>query len=330
MKLVSTTYYGHNIVFAKKVYELCKELFPGDRPDETFDRVYTHANKTYNNGYTVLNKPDVIRPTLMPPEFFGHKGIGGHCQIPNAVLLHEAGFDIGIELLKAGYENKQTYKDKNWLYAEYYGKDKTIKEIANDVNLSPTAISNWLDRHNIIHKKTSWTPQEDSLLEELSLEMTFKEISDGAYLSRTYEAIRIRASKLNINSPYDPSKCDKITKEKISCTLQKIPYKDFKGFVLSENEKVRHSLKYLEWRKSVFVRDNWKCAITGQTGFLNAHHIENFSKNDKLRLDVDNGITLHQEVHKLLHKLYGNNVSRETLEQFKKTKELKTLIKTLR
>ena len=76
-KVLSTTYYGYNIIFAKLVNEMCKQ------EGVDFDEVYTWANETYNQGYKELGKENVIRPVLFPPK----GGIGGHCVVPNFNLL---------------------------------------------------------------------------------------------------------------------------------------------------------------------------------------------------------------------------------------------------
>ena len=76
-KLLDTTYYGYNILFAKYVNEMCQEN------DLDFDNVYTKPNKTYNSGYTELGKTNVIRPVLTPPD----GEIGGHCVTQNFKLL---------------------------------------------------------------------------------------------------------------------------------------------------------------------------------------------------------------------------------------------------
>jgi UDP-N-acetyl-D-mannosaminuronate dehydrogenase len=76
-KLLDTTYYGYNIIFAKLAKEMCDKVGVG------YDEVYTWANETYNSGYTKLEKKNVIRPILYPPE----GKIGGHCVVPNFNLL---------------------------------------------------------------------------------------------------------------------------------------------------------------------------------------------------------------------------------------------------
>lgn len=76
-KILSTTYYGWNILFAKEVEKLCINY------GLDFKKVYTEPNKMYNEGYTKLGMGHVVRPVLEPP-----KGrIGGHCITKNIELL---------------------------------------------------------------------------------------------------------------------------------------------------------------------------------------------------------------------------------------------------
>lgn len=77
IKLWDTTQYGIMIFLEKEIFHYCK------RKGIDFDAVYTRANKDYNAGYLELGRPDVVRPHLkhVPGP------IGGHCVIPNAILL---------------------------------------------------------------------------------------------------------------------------------------------------------------------------------------------------------------------------------------------------
>jgi len=77
-KLLDTTYYGVCIAFHADVMELC------EKEGVDFDEVMTLYNKTYNEGYSKLGKPNVVRPVL-----YGTKKIGGHCVTPNAHILKE-------------------------------------------------------------------------------------------------------------------------------------------------------------------------------------------------------------------------------------------------
>lgn len=98
LKLLDTTYYGLAIAFHAYAAKLC------EKEGVNFDMVMTEANRTYNEGYTALGKPNVVRPVLFAPP---DGKIGGHCVIPNASILAEQyGHDL---LLDAILRHKDTY-----------------------------------------------------------------------------------------------------------------------------------------------------------------------------------------------------------------------------
>ncbi len=69
------------------------------------------------------------------------------------------------------------------------------------------------------------------------------------------------------------------------------------------------STKYKIWRKSIFERDGYTCQICKNVGgCLNAHHIKSFAHYPKLRFDLNNGVTLCEECHKLTHNYKGKNI----------------------
>ena len=80
LKLLSTAYYGWNILFAKEAQKLCA-LYGLD-----FEKVYIGANQTYNKGYIELGMDHVLRPILKPPDGI----IGGSCVSQNVDLLDES------------------------------------------------------------------------------------------------------------------------------------------------------------------------------------------------------------------------------------------------
>lgn len=87
-----------------------------------------------------------------------------------------------------------------------------------------------------------------------------------------------------------------------------------------ERERNRKIPQYRQWREEVFKRDNYTCQITGDNrgGNLVAHHLNSFNYDKEHRYDVDNGITITEEVHKLFHKLYGyGNNTKEQFDEFK-------------
>lgn len=63
---------------------------------------------------------------------------------------------------------------------------------------------------------------------------------------------------------------------------------------------IRNSKRMQDWRKSVFKRDNWTCQDCGIRGsYLEAHHIKSFKDFPELRFELENGLTLCKECHKV-------------------------------
>lgn len=60
------------------------------------------------------------------------------------------------------------------------------------------------------------------------------------------------------------------------------------------NQDDRNGFKYLKWRKSVIVRDGYKCKINNEdcNDCLEVHHIVAWRDDSKLRYKLTNGITL--------------------------------------
>lgn len=99
------------------------------------------------------------------------------------------------------------------------------------------------------------------------------------------------------------------------------PY--WKGDAVEESRRARDTWIYDDWRRKTFEKDQYTCQCCGIVGGrLNAHHIENFSSNKKLRYDIQNGITLCEEHHSTafpdsFHKVYGTkNNNGEQLEEY--------------
>lgn len=83
-------------------------------------------------------------------------------------------------------------------------------------------------------------------------------------------------------------------------------YKNMDKGISTENEKIRKSKEYKEWRLSVFKRDDFTCVICniknkkgmGKTIELHADHIKSFAHHKDLRFEIDNGRTLCANCHR--------------------------------
>lgn len=86
----------------------------------------------------------------------------------------------------------------------------------------------------------------------------------------------------------------------------------WQGGKTKESKLRKTNAQYKEWRNEVFKRDNYICQNCGRhTRDLEAHHIKAQSKYPELIYDVDNGLTLCHECHKLTDN-YGYKARWET------------------
>lgn len=68
-------------------------------------------------------------------------------------------------------------------------------------------------------------------------------------------------------------------------------------FKFWQDKHDRNSTRYREWRKAVFDRDGYQCAVCGTRKKLQAHHIKHWKDSKELRYATCNGITLCRGCH---------------------------------
>jgi len=103
-KVISTTLYGMNIAAVTDVSNLCED----NAVD--FETVFTKWQTGYNTGYRALGKPDVCRPVLtpIPDNDEGQKVIGGHCVLPNCMILKEYMGETNLSDFVLRYSDKKS------------------------------------------------------------------------------------------------------------------------------------------------------------------------------------------------------------------------------
>jgi hypothetical protein len=134
--------------------------------------------------------------------------LGGHCLIENAVLLHEQEpseiVRILLELGKSVDSIKgKPHLNRAWLYAEYWGKERSSEDIASEIGCSGSNILQVMCRMGIKRRTLRWSESDIETLKKLSGELTFKEIAE--HVGKTHDAVRSMAIKLGIESIYDPA-----------------------------------------------------------------------------------------------------------------------------
>ena len=96
---------------------------------------------------------------------------------------------------------------------------------------------------------------------------------------------------------------------------------------LSEEDRINSIYRfrnpsYKDFIQNCFKRDKYTCQITGKKSFgdIVVHHINGYNWDKENRTNINNGITLNQEIHKEFHKLYGKgNNTKEQFNQFIET-----------
>jgi len=140
----------------------------------------------------------------------------------------------------------------------------------------------------------------------------------NAKILMTYVCSCKNISKISFNSFQQGRRCKK-------CGVKKRYGEkngNFNHSLTDEERKLKRFYpEYREWRKNVYTKDNYVCQKCFQRGGkINAHHIENYSSNKKLRLKISNGITLCSCCHKEYHSEYGKkNNNRCQLKEFLST-----------
>lgn len=142
-------------------------------------------------------------------------------------------------------------------------------------------------------KKLSLALKGRKILEESRKKMSISRM--GHFTSKE---TRIKISLANKGKPKSEEHRKHLSGE--NCHL-------WRGGITPETRRLRSSLEYKIWRKAVFERDAYTCQVCKKVGGeLNSHHIKSWSEYKELRFDVNNGITLCEDCHRLTDNFANN------------------------
>lgn len=102
------------------------------------------------------------------------------------------------------------------------------------------------------------------------------------------------------------------------------------GELKSLQNHIRHSLEYKNWLVACMKRANYKSELSGLSGKYNVHHKdslsylikqhtitkENYNNYMGILYDIDNGVVLVKEEHKVFHQQFGLLTTREMWDSF--------------
>ena len=175
------------------------------------------------------------------------------------------------------YGNKYNIT-KQFMFDEYITKIKSLEQIAKDMGCSSSTIHKYLKKYDIQTRSNSEANTGRKFSDEHRKNIS--EAKKGKYCGK--------------DSPnYNPN--------------------------LTDEDRIdrRHIPGYREWVKAVYRLDFWTCRKCGSKKNIQAHHIEDYGSNPKVRTEVSNGITLCEICHREFHHQYGQgNNTRAQLNNF--------------
>ncbi len=216
--------------------------------------------------------------------------------------------DYGYEKFIAWNETRKIIIPKDWLIEHYVNKRLSCRECAELYGCSESQIKDLLKEYGIKRRPCTWKAHEVVRLkirEGTFVLQKWDRGGDNNPAKRPEVREKIRQSKLGSNNPmWNPNLTDE------------------------ERERSRSYDKYVKWRLSVFIRDNFTCQCCGAKTRkgkrikLAAHHLFSHCDNKELRLNLDNGVTLCWNCHGEFHRIYGKkgNNTPEQFTEFMKSK----------
>jgi len=232
------------------------------------------------------------------------------------------------------------YRDKDWLYNQYVIKQRTLKDIGDELGVRPSTIHVWrvkLGIEKVIRPSdnNTYVPVQCKQCKEdfeTNIRYLWRRFREE---ERTYFFCSNECQTESLRGIPNPNK-----------GLPRELNPSWKGGISPINNNLRASLKM--WQEEVFREQNYTCFITGEKkGNLNVHHVTPFHKlrdnalkeegllGKKYLYDIteeeferlkdrlielhknEEGYVLKEQVHGLFHREYGFDTTKEDLLEFK-------------
>lgn len=216
-------------------------------------------------------------------------------------IPHRKTFPDGVpeyfrKAISEGRQKRFNHITKEWLIENYIDKKKSAVECAKLVNCSYTVIYRRLEKFNIPIRNNSECQKGLQIGENHPLWKGGKVIrqcyicSKNILRGRWKKLIKVVCSKRCL------SELHKKFNSGENC------YR-WKGGITPEQKLLRSKGDNKNWRRSIFIRDDFTCKKCGERNiYIQAHHIKSWSKYPKLRFDINNGMTLCKNCHKKVHR----------------------------
>jgi thymidylate synthase ThyX len=236
-----------------------------------------------NSGYLVLSNGEIAEPLYKDKNWLYDKFMIANCSLKD--MAKETGCvkrTISYWLNKYGLKKGRwsdynpIYKDKTWLYENYYVNNYSLSEMAVQANCSIFTIRTWLRKHR---------------LQKKMCEINMQRVPWNK--GKTYSS----------NKPYSQESIERYRFSKSGC---RNPH--WKGGALSSARRDFNSWKRIEGKK-IYERDGYKCRLCNKTATqvnechwnkkrtLDINHIIPLSMRPDLSCDTNNMIILCWKCH---------------------------------
>lgn len=171
---------------------------------------------------------------------------------------------FGIERRESGeYQTPELLKNADWLQTQYWGKKRSMGEIAAEVGCSRNAVSNALDRHGI-EKRENINPQARKVLSDAE---TLRELYVEEHKSQSDIADELGCSQTTVG--------EWLHRHNIE-TRDLSDYTGEHANRWNGGYESKYTAEWIEARQECLERDNHKCQ---RCGMEQESHLEEYGRS---------------------------------------------------